>query len=106
MGRVQENYLEAVSKGIVKFGVEGTSYTGGPSKQALIRYLARLDERLNSLLDRDHQAISIDWFGEKKSLAQHFLYLADHEVLHHGQWIVYRKQLGGKFPKSWSAWAL
>jgi len=106
MGRVQENYLEAVGRGTVKFGVEGASYTGGPSKQALIRYLTQLDQRLNSMLDGDQQAISIDWFGEKKSLAQHFLYLADHEVLHHGQWIVYKKLLGGTFPKSWSVWGL
>jgi uncharacterized damage-inducible protein DinB len=106
IGRVQENYLEAVSKRTVRFGVEGASYTGGPSKESLIRYLVELDERINSLLDGNHQAISIDWFGEKKSLSQHLLYLADHEILHHGQWIVYQKQLGGSFPKSWSVWGV
>jgi uncharacterized damage-inducible protein DinB len=105
MGRVQENYLEAIETRTVRFGIEGTSYSAGPSKGNLLKYLAGLDFRLMNYLQGDID-LKIDWFGEQKSLAQHLMYLADHEVLHHGQWIVYRKQLGGGFPASWSTWGL
>jgi len=105
MGRVQENYLEAVETGTVRFGIEGCSYSGGPSKVNLQKYLAGLDSRLMTCLKGD-TGMKIEWFGEQKSLGQHFMCLADHEVLHHGEWIVYRKQLGGSFPASWSTWGL
>jgi uncharacterized damage-inducible protein DinB len=49
---------------------------------------------------------TIDWFGEPKSVGEHLMCLADHELLHHGQWIVYRRLLGGAFPKSWDQWGV
>ena len=106
MGRVQENYLQAIDTGTVRFGFEGTSYKDGAAKNKLKEYLGNLDKRLNTVVESGKETSAINWFGERKSLAQHLLCLADHEILHHGQWIVYQKQLGGNFPPSWSAWGL
>jgi len=106
MGRVQENYLQAVESGTVQFGFEGASYNGGASKIELQKYLINLDNRLAAIIKNTDVSLKINWFGENKSLGQHLMYLADHEVLHHGQWIIYRRQLGGVFPPSWSAWDL
>jgi uncharacterized damage-inducible protein DinB len=106
MGRVQENYLNAVHSGEISFGFEGCSYSGGPSGAALSDYLNVLDGRMADILAKADLSMKIDWFGENKSLAEHFLSLSDHEVLHHGQWIVYRLQLGGRFPRSWEVWGL
>lgn len=103
VGRVQENYIDAISTGVVSFGFQGTTYAGGPSKTKLLSYLSALDERLESQL---HAERWIDWFGEQKCLAEHLMCLAEHEVLHHGQWISYRAQYGGTFPASWSTWGL
>jgi uncharacterized damage-inducible protein DinB len=106
VGRVQENYLNALATGTMKFGFEGTSYTGDPSNRSLDAYLERLDRRLAALIKDGSTREAVNWFGEPKSVDQHLLYLADHELLHHGQWIVYRKFLGGPFPKSWHLWGL
>lgn len=106
VGRVQENYIAAAKTGRVNFGIEGCAYRGGADKSTLRKYLENLDSQGLRLIETTPPDTSIDWFGEQKSLAQHLLYLVDHEILHHGQWVVYRKELGGGFPKSWSAWGL
>ena len=105
VGRVQENYLAAIETGSIRFGIEGSSYFGGPSKANLLSYLATLDTKLAKCVASKGDS-RIDWFGEQKSLGQHLMYLADHEVLHHGQWIVYRKLRGSNFPQSWAVWGL
>ena len=106
IGRVQENYLDAMISGTVKFGFEGASYRSGPSNADLAIYLRHLDNRLNSLIQTGRHCKTVDWFGKPKSVGSHLLCLADHEILHHGQWITYRRMLGGNFPESWRAWGL
>jgi uncharacterized damage-inducible protein DinB len=94
VGRVQENYLNAINTGAVKFGFENTTYRGHDSKEELQKYLRTLDDRLNSLLQTEIRQPDIDWFGKKVTIAKHLLYLADHELLHHGQWILYARLMG------------
>jgi len=106
MGRIQENYLDALTSGKMQFGFAGASYAGDATKQALAQYLDHLDQRLESLINKGLPQKTVDWFGEPKPVVQHLLCLADHELLHHGQWIVYRRLLGGAFPHSWRMWGL
>jgi uncharacterized damage-inducible protein DinB len=106
VGRVQENYLNAMITGIMEFGFEAATYQLGPSKPQLEMYLQCLDSRLNALIQEGRHCKPVNWFGESKPMACHLLCLADHEILHHGQWIAYRRLLGGAFPESWSAWGL
>ena len=106
IGRVQENYIAALKTERVAFSPNGAGYAGGASTAALAGYLERLDKEMLSAIQAAPASLSIDWFGEKKSLGQHLLYLADHEVLHQGQWIMYQTQSGKPFPKSWAVWGL
>ncbi len=106
VGRVQENYLSALDSGMIKFTTEGCSYIGGSDKQQILLYLRELDEKLLATIKSIDPATSVDWFGEPLSLAKHLLCLADHEVIHQGQWVVYRNIQGGKFPAKWSVWGL
>jgi uncharacterized damage-inducible protein DinB len=106
VARVQENYLDAIETGIVKFGFEGTSYQGHESKEELQKYLQRIDDRLYGLLQTETRQPEIDWFGQKLPTAKHLLCLADHELLHHGQWILYARILGQKMPSSWKVWGV
>lgn len=106
VGRVQENYLQALDSGTIDFGIEGTTYAGGVSKEALGDYLVQLDRRLQAFLDGGFPRQTVNWFGRPKPVAEHLLLMADHETLHHGQWIAYRKLLGGAFPKSWAVWGV
>lgn len=106
VGRVQENYLNAIDTGVVKFGFENATYHGGKSQEELRKYLQRLDDRLNLVLQTQIQRREIDWFGKKLPVAKHLLYVADHELLHHGQWIIYARLMKKKMPASWKLWGV
>ena len=106
VARVQENYLNAIETGAAQFGFEGTTYRGRESKAELQHYLQRMDDRLNALLQSEIRQSEIDWFGKKLPVARHLLNLADHELLHHGQWILYARILGKQMPPSWKVWGV
>lgn len=105
LGGVQEEYLEAVGTGKIQFrGDASSSYQGGKSKVGIREYLSSLDRRLELIFREAKTNTQIDWFGEKISLRQHFHRMLEHEMLHHGEWVVFMKVLGKSFPKSWSVW--
>lgn len=106
MGRVQDNYIRAIKTGktIFDHGIELYPYDGGPSKVQLIKYLQLLDRRLAETIKKAPKSLRIDWFGEKFTLERHIQCLADHEVLHHGQWIAMFTLHRKKMPKSWKVW--
>ena len=106
LGRVQENYLEAIDSGRVVFGFENTMLLADPSRQQLFDYLDRVDQRLTRTLSTLDAARRVDWFGEAVDSYTHFMRLADHETLHHGMFVVYMRLLGKSFPSSWAAWGL
>ena len=104
IARVQENYLQALESGRVAFTTDGCSYAGGNSKATLLDYYSELADRQKKLLSTVDAGLTIDWFGDSRSLSAHLLSLLTHETLHHGQLILYWKMLGNYFPESWSAW--
>jgi hypothetical protein len=53
VARVQENYLNAIETGTVKFGFEDTTYQGRESKEGPQKYLQRMDDRLYALLQTE-----------------------------------------------------
>ena len=106
VARVQENYLNAIETGTVKFGFEGATYQSRESKSELQNYIQRMDARLHALLQTEMRNTEINWFGKKLAVAKHLLNLADHELLHHGQWILYARILGKKMPPSWKVWGV
>lgn len=106
LGRVQENYIEALETRKVTFTTKGSSYQGGPDPKALTNYLKQLDREMLHKLDNLEDHAAIDWFGEAVAVDEHLKRLDEHEILHHGQFIVYCKLLGKTFPESWAAWGL
>jgi uncharacterized damage-inducible protein DinB len=106
LGRVQENYLRAIETGRIVFGFNGASYSGDASKKPLLDYLDGLDERLRQKLTTFDAARKVDWFGTTVDADAHLMRLVDHEILHHGMFVVYVRLLGKEFPSSWAPWGL
>ncbi len=107
LGGVQECYLEALSTGRVDFSYTGRHYRGGPDRAALLGYLRGLDEQMFATLARADWARTVVWGpGDTPDLDGHLRRLVEHEVLHHGEWVVYVRLLGRAFPASWGLWGL
>lgn len=106
LGRVQENYLEAISSGQIEFSTKNPTYAGGADGEKLKAYLKELDVRQSDLLQKTDPFTKISWFGEEVDMYEHMRRMHNHEILHHGQWIVYMKLAGKAFPDSWSVWGL
>ena len=104
--RVQKNYLRGIETGRVVFGFDGASYTGDASKRALLDYFDRLDARLNEQLRAIDVNRRIQWPDSTVDVHEHVMRMADHEVLHHGMFIVYMRLLGKGFPRSWARWGV
>jgi len=106
LGRVEENYLDAVETGKVVFGFDNTTYRGDASRQSLDDYLARIDQRLMEVLTTCYSIRTVDWFGSNVDIYTHFTRMAYHETFHHGMFVVYARLLGRSFPSGWKAWGL
>jgi len=61
--------------------------------------------KLSKLIE-EYPKVKIDWFGDKLSLENHINALIQHEILHHGELVVYARTLELVFPKSWNIWGL
>jgi len=106
LGRVQENYLQAIETGRAVFGFDNTTYRGDASRQSLVDYLDRVDRRLRDALTTLDVARRIDWFGGTVDAYTHFTRMADHEIFHQGMFAVYMRLLGRSIPRSWASWGL
>ena len=102
IARVKENYSAALKRGKVEFGVDGCSFSGSMSRSALLEYAAEMDKFLSHCIKDAKPAI--DWFGESWSIERHLQALVSHDVLHHGQLILYARAAKLKLPKSWEVW--
>jgi len=106
VGGVQECYMEALTTGKIRFAYQDKHYHGGTSKDALLTYLQALDEELLELLQRVDWSQSIDWDSDSPDVYEHLMRLVRHEVLHHGEWIVYIRLMRKDFPESWEAYGV
>ena len=102
MGRVEENYVVALRLGTVRFSTEGCSYAGAISKRGLIDYLSRMDILLAETVALG--LTQVDWFGKLWSGERHLAALVSHEILHHGQLILYARASALRLPDSWKDW--
>jgi|SRR5690242_4940305 uncharacterized damage-inducible protein DinB len=106
LGRIEENYLEALETQKVTFGFENTTYRGDASRQDLLNYLDRVDQRLKQAITTLDPERPVDWFGKAVDTYAHFTRMVDHELLHQGMFVVYIHLLGRPFPRSWRFWGL
>jgi uncharacterized damage-inducible protein DinB len=106
VGRLQECYQDALNTGRIKFDYDHKRYRGGCSRDALKNYLQELDRELLRAIEQVDWNMSINWDGDNIDVFQHLMRMASHEILHHGQWILYARLLDKKMPPSWKAWGV
>ena len=106
LGRVQENYLDALESGVMTFACDTGTYRGGISRLDLSEYLARIDARMRELFAAPLPHSRIAWPNAGCSVHVHLLRLSTHESLHHGQMILCAREAGVSMPKSWRAWGV
>jgi uncharacterized damage-inducible protein DinB len=105
IGDVQICYNEAIKTGKVDFNKYRKDYSLENSKTKLKEFLEEVNQEMLKLVEENQDA-KINWFGEEWDLKQHLKTLIEHEILHHGELVVYIRTLGLKFPKSWELWGL
>lgn len=106
IGDVQICYNEAIKNKKIDFNKYKRDYSLENSKEKLKSFLLEINQEMIGLFE-NNQDVKIDWFGEEWNLKQHLKALIEHEILHHGELVVYIRTLGIKFPKSWSElWGL
>lgn len=98
-------YNKAIETGLMSFDKYKRDYSIEKSKEKLKKSLKQVGEEMSALVDNNPN-VKIDWFGDKWDLTQHIRALTDHEILHHGELIVYIMTLDIKFPESWELWGL
>lgn len=105
IGDVQICYNEAIKTGNADFKKYRRDYSIENSREKLKAFLDEVNQEMLNLIEENQEA-KIDWFGEEWDLKQHIKALIEHEILHHGELVVYIRTLGLKFPKSWGLWGL
>ena len=100
IGDVQLCYNEAIKTGKINFSKYRRDYSIENSKIKLKQFLEEMDEEMDLLIEKNNN-IQIDWGFAKVSLIEHLNFLIQHEILHHGELIVYIRSLELRFPKSW-----
>ena len=106
VGRLQECYMEALNTKKIKFDYRNKRYRSGCSKNALKAYLRALDRELVQAFEGVDSNATIGWEGEMVSVFQHLMRMLAHEILHHGQWIIYARLMGKQLPPGWKAWGV
>jgi len=106
VGRLQECYMEALNTKKIKFDYRNKRYRSGCSKNALKAYLRALDRELVQTFEGVDSNATIGWEGEMVSVFQHLMRMLAHEILHHGQWILYTRLMGKQLPPGWKAWGV
>ncbi len=100
MGDVQFCYNSGIETGKIDFDKYRRDYSLENSKEKLIGFLKEQDEDLISFVEKNEDK-KIDWGFEKMSLEKHLNFLIQHEIFHHGEWVVYIRSLDLKLPDSW-----
>ncbi len=100
LGDVQLCYNEAMKTGRIDFSKYRRDYSIENSKEKLTQFLEQMDNEMVILLKKNSD-LEIDWGFAKIPLTQHLQFLIQHEILHHGQLIVYVRSLELHFPESW-----
>lgn len=111
MARVQTQYVDALTTG--KIAPTSKPKVIPSSKEELLTALQTLDAKLAQTLEgfseEQARAFHIDWslwHAPAMNVMGHLQALLEHEILHHGQWIVYGRTHRITFPESWKAWGL
>lgn len=104
IGRVHENYLNAMQTGEMVFGMDGCQYDGGPSAERLRGYFERLAADHAKAFAAAEAGLTICWPDGQVSTGSHLMRLLNHEILHHGQFMLHWRSQNKALPSSWQIW--
>src|SRR3989344_4956629 len=103
--RVDDQYISAIENRKVENNRKKLDFPIEKSVQKLLEQFETDDERLFSVINQiGDEDIKIDWsyWGEKElTLSEHLEAMVEHEILHHGELIVYFRILNKQFPDRW-----
>ncbi len=100
LGDVQLCYNEAIKTLKIDFSKYRRDYSIENSKIKLKQFLEEVNKEMYELIEKNNN-IEIDWGFTKVSLIDQLSFLIQHEILHHGELIVYMRSLELRFPKTW-----
>jgi uncharacterized damage-inducible protein DinB len=100
LGDVQICYNEAIKNCKMDFSKLSKDYSIENSKIKIRHFLEDIDKQTYKLIEIKNN-VEIDWGYTRVSINEHLNFLIQHEILHHGELIVYIRSLDLRFPKSW-----
>ena len=92
---MQENWQGAIAAKSMDFTAESLADT---SKQGLATKFSELDKKLEETLAALDGDEVIDWYGDEKSIYEHFSSMIGHEMMHIGQIIAFCYATGIHIP--------
>ena len=111
--RVDDQYISAIETLRVENNRKKLEFPLETSVSKLTEQLEgdgrKLFQIIKDMSEESVENIKIDWtyWKEKElGLLEHLNNMLEHEILHHGQLIVYFRIMNKKFPESWSAWGI
>jgi uncharacterized damage-inducible protein DinB len=94
-------YNETLTAGKADWARKHDQYTGGLSRDELLRALAQKHEDLLAILDRTDDAREVEFIGRPFNFAEFAHVMTQHEAIHQGQWSLYASLAGFETPLSW-----
>lgn len=103
---VQHCYDEAIKTGKMVFDDYQEDLAIESSKEKLLELFELRDKKMIEMINKYPKNI-VKWDDKELSSSEHLLRLTQHEILHHGELVVYFRVLEIPLPKEWiKVWSL
>ena len=94
-------YNETLSTGRADWARKHEQYTGGVSRDELVRALSQKHDELLAILNTAYDALSLEFIGRQINFAEFAHVMIQHEAIHQGQWSLYASLAGFETPLRW-----
>ena len=97
---VQACYVEGIETGVIEFGdYKDETMPGNTSDQKLLERCEKLDSQLESKLEEIEGDVTVEWFGQDKTIHYHLSAMISHESMHIGQIVAFCYATGITIPE-------
>ena len=97
LAQIQKCYVDALTAKTMGFKI---SPIEDKSKQSLVDIMAKLDGRLEKILETSDGSEEINWFGELRNIHGHISAMIGHEQMHIGQIVAFCYTTGIHIPNA------
>ncbi len=98
---VRSLYNETLAAGRADWSRKHEHYTGGLSRDELMRAVAEKNDELGATLDRTNDDLVVEFIGRPFTFGEFAHVMTQHEAIHQGQWSLYASLAGFETPLSW-----